>query len=680
MCLPIAGRSADPQAGGIMTEAATGIFRTVRRIASLLFFAVLAVSCGGGDDTAAPAHPPSISNLRYSPASAAPVPGGTVTISGTFDFSDVGGDISSVRITSSGGAEVTTPTPQLSGIASGTAVGQVAVSVDQPGKYTFELWVTDSTGLSSNKLIGTFEVTAAPTDHPPGITNLKYSPASAYQTASGTVLVAGSVDFADTGGDMVRLDVATSWGAAESFSTLEFKGVTSGTARFYIGVPTSQIGLQTFDVSVVDGQGKVSNRLAGAFDVYPVSPDAHIPAITNLSYAPVSTVQARDGTQAVAWRFDFRDSQGDIARIQITGAGGVNASIETPYLSGLVAGDTNGTFTISTTQAGKYPFEIWAVDGTGNLSNRLSGTFEVLPPDSWMRLAVRPPSTLNGIAWNGRYVAVGASGTVMASTDLTTWSAQSIGAEFALASVAASPARFVAVGSAAGSAVVTTSTDGGVWSVAHRLASPSKLTKVLWAGTQFVAVGCESLSDAKQYALFLTSPDGLAWTQRSTGFFELDPFPPGSCGMKSVAWSGSVFVASGIDASWSPAFWRSTDATSWAKEGDLPSEAVWTGHYDVAWGSGRFVAVGPDGSNGDAPTFTSIDGITWRQDTVADNLPPMDAVTSGPGSFVAVGPTHRQTSPDGLNWAPYPMPDCGNAVVSDGTRFVSVGAYICRSQ
>ena len=663
-----------------MTEASTGIFRTVRWLASLLFFAVLAVSCGGGDEPAAPAHPPSISNLRYSPASAAPVPGGTVTISGTFDFSDAGGDISSVRITSSGGVDVTTPTPQLSGIASGTAVGQVAVSVDKPGKYTFEISVTDGTGLSSNRLIGTFEVTAAPTDHPPGITNLKFSPASAYQTASGTVPVAGSVDFADTGGDMVRLDVATSWGGAESFSTLEFKGVTSGSARFNLAVPTSQTGPQTFEVSVVDSQGKVSNRLAGTFTVYPVSPDAHVPAITNLSYAPVSAPQAQDGTQVVAWRFDFRDSLGDIARIQITGTGGVNASIETPYLTGLAAGDTNGTFTISTAQAGKYPFEIWTVDSKGSVSNRLSGTFEVLPPDSWTRLDVRPPSTLNGIAWNGRYVAVGASGTVMASTDLTNWSVQSIGAEFALASVAASPQRFVAVGGAAGSAVVTTSTDGGSWSVAYRATVPSTLTKVIWAGSQFVAVGCESGADAKQYILFLTSPDGLAWTPQSTGSFEMDGFPPGACGMKSVAWSGIVFVASGIDPSWGPTLWRSTDAVTWTKEGDLTNEAVWTGLYDVAWGNGRFVAVGPGGSNGDAPAFTSIDGITWRQDTVAENLPPMNAVTAGPGSFVAVGPTHRETSPDGLNWTPYPMPYCGNAVVSDGTRFVSVGGYICRSQ
>lgn len=664
-----------------MTGTSTGILRAVRWLASLLFFAVLGVSCGGNDEPAAPAHQPSISNLRYSPASAAQVPGATVTISGTFDFSDAGGDVSSLRMTSSGGADVAMPTPQLSGIVSGTAVGQVSVSVDKPGNYTFELWVTDSTGLNSNKLSGTFEVVAAPTAHPPSITGLEYSPASAYEARDGTTWVTGSVDFVDAGGDLVRLDVAKSWGAGESFSMLEFNGVTSGSARFYVGVPTSQTGPLTFEVSVTDSQGKVSNRLAGTFSVLPVIPDAHIPAITNLTYTPVSAPQVPSGTQVVAWKFDFMDSLGDIARIQITGGAGVAADIETPYLTGLVAGDTSGTFTILTAQAGKYPFEIWAVDSKGSVSNRLSGTFEVLLPDNWTRLAVVPPSTLNGIAWNGRYVAVGEAGAIMTSTDLANWSVQSVGAEFGLASVAASPSRFVAVGGASGSAVVTTSTDGGNWSVAYRATVPSTLTKVIWAGSQFVAVGCESGADARQYAVFLTSPDGLTWTQRLTGSFELDPLRPGACGMKSVAWSGSAFVASGIDMSWSPALWRSTDAVTWWMEGDLPPiEAVWTGYYDVAWGNGRFVAVGPEGSNGDAATFTSLDGITWRPDTVAENLPPMNAVTAGPGSFVAVGPTHRETSSDGLTWTPYPMADCGNAVVSDGTRFVAVGAYICRSQ
>ena len=255
---------------------------------------------------------------------------------------------------------------------------------------------------------------------------------------------------------------------------------------------------------------------------------------------------------------------------------------------------------------------------------------------------------------------------------------QTARADFNLASVAASPSRFVAVGGSAGSAVVATSAAAGVWSVAYRGSVPSTLTKVIWGGGQFVAVGCEFVSADVRYALFLTSPDGVTWTQQSPRQLVLDAEMP-MCGMKSVAWSGSVFVASGRDTNWSPTLWRSTDAVSWVQQGDFPYEAVWTGVYDLTWGNGRFVAVGPPDSSGDAPAFTSLDGITWTPDSVVGPLPPMNALAAGPGGFVAVGSTHRQTSPDGFNWTPVPTTGCGNGVAPDGRGFVAVGSSICRS-
>ena len=142
-----------------MTGVASRIVLSAHRIASLFLLAVVVAACGGGDSAPPPAaHQPTISNLRYSPATAAQAPGGTATINGTFDFSDAGGDVAAVRITSSGGVDVSTPTPQLAGIAAGTVMGQVVVSVDQPGKYSFEFWVTDSAGMTSNRLTGTFEI------------------------------------------------------------------------------------------------------------------------------------------------------------------------------------------------------------------------------------------------------------------------------------------------------------------------------------------------------------------------------------------------------------------------------------------------------------------------------------------------------------------------------------------
>jgi hypothetical protein len=101
---------------------------------------------------------------------------------------------------------------------------------------------------------------------------------------------------------------------------------------------------------------------------------------------------------------------------------------------------------------------------------------------------------------------------------------------------------------------------------------------------------------------------------------------------------------------------------------------------DVTWGNGRFVAVGrlPD-FNGDNPVFTSIDGINWQTDLMSTNLPAMNAVTTGANEYLAVGGTHRQTSPDGRLWTVFELTGCGSDVIWDGSHYVAVGETICRS-
>ena len=541
------------------------------------------VSCGGGGG-GEPDHPPSISVLRYSPATALQVSKGTVTINGAVDFTDAGGDIASLRMVSSGGVDLTVPTPALSGIKSGTGVGAFVVSVDQVGKYTFEVWVTDSQGNSSNRLSGTFEVLPAAGQHSPSVSNLRYSPTTALQVPGGTVTIDGAIGFVDAGADIAAIRVASSAG---------------------------------FDLTL-----------------------------------PMSG------------------------------------------LSGVASGTATMSFVVSVDVVGNYTLEVWAVDGLGAASNRLSGTFEVLPQDttgSWIRLAVVPPYKLFGVDFNGqKYVAVGMHGTVMTSSDVDHWALQTSGVNHTLHSVASSPARFVAVGdNSIGEAVIISSTDGASWSVQYRsgacqgsvCASPSMLSKVIWAGAQFIAVGQErDAATSKPYALILTSPDGVAWTQRAAQMIPLDDeFIRDLRQFTSVAWSGSLLVAVGIDSQANPTAWRSTDAVTWTPA-PLPPGAVWASPLqDIAWGNGRFVAVGPSALGGDAPVLTSLDGINWQIDTTSTNLPEMNAVTTGASEYLAVGGTHRQTSPDGRLWTVFPLTGCGSDVLWDGSRYVSVGETICRS-
>ncbi|HWI81790.1 hypothetical protein [Ramlibacter sp.] len=554
------------------------------------FFMLVATSlamagCGGGGGGdgggggGIPAHAPAISNMTYAPPTAVAAPNGTVTIHGTVAFTDAGGDIASLRMVSSGGADLTVPTPALSGIKSGTAIGSFVVSVDQVGKYTFEVWAVDSAG-------------------------------------------------------------------------------------------------------------RTSNRLAGTFEVLPPVQSTHAPSIANLRYTPAAAPQAWNGKASVTGAFDFSDAGGDIAAFRLVTGAGADVTLPAPSLAGLKNGTGTATFVVSLDQVGKYPFEVWAIDRLGNYSNQLSGVFEVLPPpsDTWVRLGVSPPNTLFAIGSNGhQYVAVGAGGTVMTSSDLNSWTARTSGVGHVLRSVASSPARFVAVGdNGSGEAIVIGSADGVAWSVQYRsTTASSRLAKVIWTGTQFVAVGQEGRAGAGgMYALVLTSPDGMTWTQRAPRTIELGEtgFPVEN-NMTSVASSGTLLVALGLAPPFDPAAWRSTNADAWTRAG-LPAAAAvaFFAPSDIAWGGGRFVAVSPvPDASGHAPTFASTDGANWQSGATGSRLPPMNAVAAGPGEYLAVGPSYRMHSTDGLAWTVSPMTGCGNGVLWDGARYVSVGASICRS-
>lgn len=561
-----------------------GSLRAVLHAAALLAI----VSCGGGgggdvvdgggQSNPIP-HPPAISNLSYSPLSALASPTDTATINGTFNFTDAGGDVTAIRITTSAGADLTIPTASLKDVKTGTGAGSFTVSLASTGKVTFEVWVTDSRGDSSNKLTGAFEVLSPPqTSHPPAISALTYDPGTALQAANGKATVNGTINLTDSGGDVV------------------FVRVTSTPA-------------------------------------------------------------------------------------------GIDTTIQAPLLAGVTSGATTFSFNFSLDTVGTYPFEVWAIDSQGGASNRLFGSFEVLAQtttDTWSKLGVSPASPLFGIAWNGqRYVAVGEQGTVLTSDNLSAWSAQSSGVTHKLRSVAVSLNGYIAVGDGGDEAIILSSTDGVAWTVRYRSTVAAKLTKVIWAGTQFVAVGQEADAVAqKLYGLILTSPDGTAWTQRAARAMELGEFGnPPVPSMPAIAWSGSMFVTTGLDPDWNPAVWYSTNLDTWTL-GTVPTAAVWaTSWNDVVWGGGRFVAVSPvQDFGGHAPVFTSVDGIGWQSDPGTPKLPPMRAVTYGANEYLAVSNTHREKSANGVEWTVSAASDCGNAVLWDGTRYVSVGASICRSQ
>lgn len=134
----------------------------------VLLLAVTLSSCGGGGgggggEGSTPAHAPAIANPLFSPVSA-PQSSTPVAITGSIQYTDAGGDISSLTVViyDSNGVQVFAHTGAVTGVAghtSGTIYITGTMDVSVQGVFTLNLYVTDSTGASSNALNGTFTVT-----------------------------------------------------------------------------------------------------------------------------------------------------------------------------------------------------------------------------------------------------------------------------------------------------------------------------------------------------------------------------------------------------------------------------------------------------------------------------------------------------------------------------------------
>lgn len=162
----------------------SGIVRSI----NVLFFCVivplsvfLTAGCGGGGGDSAPAssttadppattqpasHPPSISNLQYTPQTAVHNASEAVqVITGSVSFTDQGGDLATVVVTRYNATDqlvgsITTPIQGQTGVTSGTINISTEINTASATTYRIEVYVTDQSGKVSNKLSGNFTVTA----------------------------------------------------------------------------------------------------------------------------------------------------------------------------------------------------------------------------------------------------------------------------------------------------------------------------------------------------------------------------------------------------------------------------------------------------------------------------------------------------------------------------------------
>ncbi|MDD5056986.1 MAG: hypothetical protein PHQ60_03865 [Sideroxydans sp.] len=139
---------------------------------------------------------------------------------------------------------------------------------------------------------------------------------------------------------------------------------------------------------------------------------------------------------------------------------------------------------------------------------------------------------------------------------------------------------------------ILTSADGITWST-RIVPAVGTLNKVIWSGTQYVAVGSR----------ILTSPDAVTWTDRGQITYPGYPvLPQNAINLGSVVFANNLYVAAGTGV------WTSPDAITWTAA--TPASAVYFNTLNmVAYGNGSFVAAGTSGK-----VFTSTDGLNWTQD------------------------------------------------------------------
>jgi hypothetical protein len=126
---------------------------------SVLLALSFSLSCGGrgsssSSGSGAPGAP-SISNLQYSPNTFLSQISKNFTINGRVDFYDPDGNVSKLTIKTPYG---TNSTAVNTTATSGQLTASVSFTTNETGKFSFEVWVTDATGLESNHLSGTITI------------------------------------------------------------------------------------------------------------------------------------------------------------------------------------------------------------------------------------------------------------------------------------------------------------------------------------------------------------------------------------------------------------------------------------------------------------------------------------------------------------------------------------------
>jgi hypothetical protein len=262
------------------------------------------------------------------------------------------------------------------------------------------------------------------------------------------------------------------------------------------------------------------------------------------------------------------------------------------------------------------------------------GVFLSPDGDSWVRGTDTLDDSCRTLGWTGnRFVALGPNGAMRESVDGVTWTSIDVRGEGCEPrAVTGHDGQAVVVG-VAGSILEQDST--WQWRV-QTIRVAAAITSLAWDGHQWVALVNPSRTTIGGSFWLASSPDGRTWTTARDRPLGIDP-------RLAVAPDGTLVVLTESDLQT-----RLPDAT-WATTKAPPNTLT-----TVAWGGGRFVAVGMCGA-----VMRSRDGITWETSNAGTSLPLWSVAWTG-SMWVAAG-NWRETT-----WWPACRPSTDSAIFSSG--------------
>ena len=216
--------------------------------------------------------------------------------------------------------------------------------------------------------------------------------------------------------------------------------------------------------------------------------------------------------------------------------------------------------------------------------------------------------------------------------------------------------KFVAVGN---SGTILTSTDGTTWTTAAsgltNNGSTVRLSGVTYGNNTFVTVGDANYGNG---AVF-TSTNGSDWSFQNSG---------SDASFYGITYANSIFTASGHGG----AIIYSSDATTWTSSDNVTSNEL----YGVAYGGGIYLGVGDNWT-----LIYSIDGTSWGNMGSYGDISINDIIYANSNFYAIMGNGYLHICPNcissSVNWnepSNIGVSDDLNGIVYGNSTYIIVGS------